>query len=264
MNLRAKTEVVKKLGWKPGLPDIRDHKFSVHVSKLYDAGSLPSSADVAKPINWIYNQEEESSCVFNSGASLIRHARIRLNLPEIHPSRNFGYYETRKLEGDVNQDGGAEIRDGLQIASNIGYVAESEWGYSNNTLFTSPPSKLIQEAANHRVQQYTSIEQTREGLQTALSMGFAVQFGMTVYQSMMSNEVAKTGQVPMPQGPSDQVVGGHAVLLVGYDNHSQKYRVMNSWGYDWGKYGYFYLPYQYVESTDLASDFYTINSFTDK
>jgi C1A family cysteine protease len=42
------------------------------------------------------------------------------------------------------------------------------------------------------------------------------------------------------------MLGGHAVLAVGYDDKSKRLTVRNSWGSNWGKGGYFTMPYDYV------------------
>lgn len=42
--------------------------------------------------------------------------------------------------------------------------------------------------------------------------------------------------------------GGHAVLLVGYDDTGQYFIVKNSWGDEWGESGYFRIAYSEVES----------------
>ncbi len=54
-------------------------------------------------------------------------------------------------------------------------------------------------------------------------------------------------------GPGEQVLGGHAVLAVGYDDAEQRLLAKNSWGEAWGKKGYFTIPYAYVTNTNLAA-----------
>jgi hypothetical protein len=54
------------------------------------------------------------------------------------------------------------------------------------------------------------------------------------------------------------VLGGHAVLAVGYDDASQRFIVSNSWGSGWGMKGYFTIPYSYLTDNNLADDFWTI------
>ena len=81
----------------------------------------------------------------------------------------------------------------------------------------------------------------------------------TVYASFESPEVAKTGIVPMPS-TNEQVVGGHAVMAVGYDDSTREFIVRNSWGTTWGIKGYFMMPYAYLMDTNLADDFWTIRT----
>jgi C1A family cysteine protease len=90
-----------------------------------------------------------------------------------------------------------------------------------------------------------------------LAAGYPFVFGFTVYESFESQEVAQTGHAPMP-ATTEQVLGGHAVVAVGYEDANQWFIVRNSWGTGWGMAGYFTLPYTYVTQPRLASDFWTI------
>jgi C1A family cysteine protease len=69
--------------------------------------------------------------------------------------------------------------------------------------------------------------------------------------------VAKTGKVPMPK-KTEKMLGGHAVLAVGYDDTKKVFIVRNSWGSGWGDKGHFYMPYSYITNQDLAADFWSI------
>jgi C1A family cysteine protease len=90
-----------------------------------------------------------------------------------------------------------------------------------------------------------------------LSSGYPFVFGFTVYESFESEDVARTGNVPMP-GADERIVGGHAVLAVGYDDDESRFICRNSWGSDWGDAGYFYMPYAYLLDNNLSDDFWTI------
>jgi len=78
-----------------------------------------------------------------------------------------------------------------------------------------------------------------------------------VYESFMARDVAITRQVNMPL-PNDRVLGGHAVLAVGYDDEVSRFIVRNSWGSIWGMQGDFTMPYAYLTNPNLADDFWTI------
>ena len=57
---------------------------------------------------------------------------------------------------------------------------------------------------------------------------------------------------------TEQLVGGHAVMAVGYDDSQGRFIVRNSWGDGWGMGGYFTFPYAYMTQRSLSSDFWTI------
>mmetsp|Transcript_2700 Transcript_2700/g.6842 ORF Transcript_2700/g.6842 Transcript_2700/m.6842 type:complete len:93 (+) Transcript_2700:1-279(+) len=78
-----------------------------------------------------------------------------------------------------------------------------------------------------------------------------------VFSSFMTGEVSKTGYMTMPQ-ISDSLLGGHAVMAVGYDDKKRHFIVRNSWGQEWGDKGYFYMPYDYVIIPSLVSDMWAI------
>jgi C1A family cysteine protease len=94
-------------------------------------------------------------------------------------------------------------------------------------------------------------------IQGCLASGYPVVFGFSVYESFETQEVARSGVVPLPKKGEKQL-GGHAVLAVGYDDTAQSFIVRNSWGPSWGQDGYFTMPYAYVTSGQLASDFWAL------
>jgi C1A family cysteine protease len=90
-----------------------------------------------------------------------------------------------------------------------------------------------------------------------LAEGFPFVFGFTVYEAFESSAVARSGLVPMPRR-GERALGGHAVLVVGYDAAVKKFLVRNSWGAGWGKEGYCWMPFAYLADRNLADDFWTI------
>src|SRR5438034_464881 len=80
---------------------------------------------------------------------------------------------------------------------------------------------------------------------------FPFVFGFTVYQNFPFDTA--TGVVPMPSG---DVLGGHAVLAVGYDDERHGFIFRNSWSKAWGNGGYGVMPYAYLLDSDLSDDFW--------
>lgn len=80
--------------------------------------------------------------------------------------------------------------------------------------------------------------------------------GFSVYDSFETLAVENTGLVPYPAS-NESLLGGHAVMIVGYDDSTQRFTCQNSWGKKWGDRGFFYMPYAYLSNPNLADDFWT-------
>ena len=101
--------------------------------------------------------------------------------------------------------------------------------------------------------------QTLDEMKSCLAEVFPFVCSFTVYESFESDQVAKTGIVNMPK-PREQVMGGHAVLAVGYNDAGKRFIVRNFWGKRLGHAGLFTMPYDYLSDRDLSDDFWTIRA----
>jgi len=134
---------------------------------------------------------------------------------------------------------------------------EEFWPYDLEKFRVKPPKKCYFEAAKHRMVDYQRLVQSQGQMKSCLAAGYPFLFGFTVYESFEGSAVAKTGKVPLP-GSGEKVLGGHAVLAVGYSDRTERFIVRNSWGTEWGKKGYFTIPYAYLADSNLSADFWTI------
>ena len=255
------TKSVYKYGWKKG------KKYSEHPKTLLavtKANSNIKQVDLRYKCPDVYDQGKLGSCTANSLAFCYHYDELLQNQKSpFVPSRLFIYYNERALEGDVPEDNGAQIHDGIQVLNNTGVCPESMWQYDITKFAVKPTVECYSEAQNHKSVDYNAVEQTLDQLKACLISGFPVAFGFVVYESFESEQVAKTGVVPMPK-PGEKVLGGHAVALVGFDDNKKVFVVRNSWGNSWGDKGYFYMPYDYVLDNNLADDFWTVKKTVDK
>jgi C1A family cysteine protease len=150
------------------------------------------------------------------------------------------------------------IRDGIKSVNQQGVCPENLWPYIVKKFKTKPSKSCYTLALKDKALKYGTINQTLTDMKSCLASKYPIVFGFTVYQSFESDQVAKTGIVPMP-GRNDSPLGGHAVLIVGYDDVKRLFKVRNSWGASWGDKGYFYMSYDYLTTPHLASDFWQIN-----
>ena len=124
-----------------------------------------------------------------------------------------------------------------------------------------PTADCYKDAKLNEATAYQRVIQEIDQLKGCLADGYPFVFGFSVYSSFSSHDVATSGIAPMP-APDEQLLGGHAVLAVGYNDETQRFLVRNSWGTGWGQQGYFELPYAYLTTRGLASDFWTIRVVT--
>ena len=240
-------------GWKRDLPDHRDFKFKIVVPH-----DLPPLVDLREQCPIVYNQGNLSSCTTNALGGAFQFEQKKQGKPDFIPSRLFIYYNERVMEGTINEDAGAMIRDGIKTMVDAGVCPETMWKYLECKFKQKPPQECYTEALNNQVQEYLRISpHTLYEVKHCLSDGYPVAFGFTIYESMMTDEVARNGLVPIPN-VNEAPIGGHAVLAVGYDDSKESLIVRNSWGAEWGIGGYFYLPYWYITTPNAAADFWTI------
>lgn len=248
---------VQRYGWRPQLPDHRDHEYAAPAPPML---GLPAHIDLRPHCPAVYDQGELGSCTANAIGAAFEFDQIKEGLPHIWvPSRLFIYYNERKIEGDVGQDNGAQIRDGIKSVVSQGCCSEDLWPYDITKFANAPPKGCYDNARLNLVTSYQAVPQRLQQMKGCLASGYPIVFGFTCYESFESEEVAKTGILNMPLH-SEQTVGGHAVLCVGYDDPTQRFIVRNSWGAGWGQAGYFSIPYTYLLDTKLASDLWTIRT----
>jgi len=243
-------------GWVPDRPDYRD--------KLYSAiaappKKLPSKVDLREGCSRVEDQGQLGSCTANALVGNLEFLRRKAGRRVSNLSRLFIYYNEREMEGTINDDAGAMIRDGVKSLVNLGVCTERKWPYDITKFTQKPPDACYKQAADHQVTSYhriISLQQMRE----CLAEGYPFVFGFSVYEAFESEEVANTGKLDLPK-PGEKQLGGHAVMAVGYDDSAKRALIRNSWGRSWGTKGYFTMPYDYISDDNLADDFWTIRLY---
>ena len=255
----------KSLGWQRDLPDHRDLLYSAPLAKLT---ALPPKMDLRGGCPPVYDQGALGSCTANAIAGAVHFDRRKAKQkPDFTPSRLFIYYNERVIEHSTRYDAGAQLRDGIKSVAKQGVCAETEWPYDDTAPASEdapfpknapagkrPPAACYKDAARYNTISYQRVVQTLAQMKGCLAEGYPFVFGFTVYAKWYEKP---TSVLPLP-GANESVVGGHAVLAVGYDDKKQLFTFRNSWGAKVGDNGYFYMPYAYLAEANLASDLWTI------
>lgn len=247
------TQQARTYGWRRDLPTPFRPKHQ-HLD-LASSPILPES-DMRPSWPAPYDQGSLGSCTGNGLGGAVHYVLRKAGAvdPNWAPSRLFIYYNERAREGTISSDSGAAISDGVRVIQHNGVPDEKYWPYDISQFTRRPSSMAFSQALKHRALSVGRLSGTHTDLRTALSQGFNVVFGFSVFESFESDEVAKTGIVPMPT-ESEELLGGHCAVLVGHNDAKRRYIMRNSWGTSWGQGGYCEMPYEYIEDADLASDF---------
>jgi C1A family cysteine protease len=252
----SKQKVNAWYGWVPDLPDHRDKLYS---SIAAPPKKLPTKVDLRAGCSPVEDQGQLGSCTANALVGNLEFLEKKAGHTVNDLSRLFIYYNERAMEGTINEDAGAAIRDGVKSLVKLGVCNEKKWPYKIAKFQQKPSATCYKQATSHRVNSYHRILSLQE-MRQCLAEGYPFVFGFTVYTAFESASVAKSGRLNLPK-PSEKVLGGHAVCAVGYDDSTKRVFVRNSWGADWGKGGYFTIPYAYISDNNLADDIWTIRAF---
>ena len=235
--------------------------------------TLPAKFDIVARMPTPYDQGNVGACTANAECAAFKALEADKTF---EPSRMYLYYKERLVEekpGEAIGDTGADPEDGLDWLHAHGVCAEASWPYAEENVDATPPAECDAEAALHKTAGYYHVDGSGASLHSAIKKaifsGLPVVAGISVYESFLTDEVAKTGEVPYPHclefddpnDPVDPYQGGHCILLVGWSDPDRKYLALNSWGTGWGlpsQPGYFHIPYSYVQEPALAQEFRAI------
>ena len=245
---------IPKYHWVRDKVDKRDYLYAPTIAKI------STYVDLRPYCSSIEDQGRLGSCTGNAIAGAIELLMKRNNnFTDI--SRLFIYYYERLLENTVNYDSGAYIRDGIKACYTYGAATENLWPYDISKFRNRPSIDAVNDAKKRKVKLYERVSDFN-GVINAIDNGYPVTIGFDVYSSFDSPTVARTGIMPYPNTKKEKLLGGHAVLIVGYNKNNDTFIVRNSWGKYWGDNGYFYMPFQVIKNNTMSGDFWVIKSIS--
>ena len=210
--------------------------------------SLPSKVSLKKYCGPIRDQGEAGFCHAFAAAAMKNVQENMENHVKFDTSPLYIAETTKRIDPLPNEEGTYLIYSCKALCSD-GTVDEIYYPYSCYTPGTLKfPNKQSIQAPVYKSENYAACYNV-DDIRLALSMNKPVLIGIVVTSNFYVVQDGKEKFVPLPNG---YLLGGHAMLVVGYDDtlehdgHKGHFILQNSWGEECGEKGFIYLPYDYL------------------
>ena len=251
----------KKLffGLKRSKVDQTEKKLSMPQCNTID---LPSSFSLKSKVKQVYNQMSMNSCSANAAANFLSLSdKVDCNI-----SRLFLYFCTRYVDNNYMlpiADSGATLRNVFTSINqyHCHCVEEVKYPYEIEMVNSIPPREIFEEAITVdkcSSISYRQIMPTKYNLKYILAqLKKPILFGIMVYSNFF--KLTKEHDILDVPLASDEVLGGHAVVIISYSDETETFGILNSHGSDFADGGYFRLKYEYALNPDLAFEYYVVD-----
>ncbi len=209
------------------LGDLKDERDKV----LGAPRSLPRAATLAPHLRGVLDQGATGSCVAHAIATALDVEQRARGLTVEPLSVHWIYWWAREA-GGIAGDSGSRLRDAIRSLRDLGCPTERELQFLPEQVNKRPSWRLHRAAHDFRgVKQYRRAN-TPDDFRAAIVSGAPVAAGWDVDRDFVNTRADAD-----IRSLSGEVVGGHALCILGYDG--EWFEGVNSWGMGWGKAGRF-------------------------
>jgi C1A family cysteine protease len=267
--------VANALGWLFSEENTEEIPEDINLSTAYGTTDLPASVDLSQYFPPIGNQGQYGTCVtwacgYNLRSFLF--AKINgLTTADMYDQANV--FSPKDLFYAIPSDlrgancNGTTFEAALDVIVSRGVARMNVAPYTNVGDCTSAPeSSWTSDAANYKILDYRQIDESVENIKRYLSQGKAIVFGARLGDEFMNayGDVVLTSQTFGYDGQHSY----HAMILCGYDDAkgpNGAFKVINSWGTDWGNNGTIWVDYNYfIQQDNFAYACFVANSVEDE
>jgi C1A family cysteine protease len=226
-------------------PPRADHPLLKSAPRSVKLAELPVSVDLRNRCLAIRDQGQEGACSGFASAAFreASHAVGAGNPLSFYLSPAYLYGRSRIFDGTFPRDSGASVADEFWVLQNYGVCPETYLPYTADP--SEGPTPVADTAAfPFRIAQPLQVDwHDPQSLKSVLANEQTITIGFLVYVSFENPD--DKGVVPIPNTGAENLLGGHGVLVCGYDDVASWWIIRNHWGQSWGAAGYCYMPYGY-------------------
>ena len=202
--------------------------------------ALPSKKDLSESFPAPGRQGAQSSCVGWAVGYAARSYYARSKGKAIEsvswPFSPSFIYNLTKLG---NCEAGSSISSGLDLLRDVGILSLADFPYNPDDCSKKPTDEQLVHAKNFRIKSWARVDiESLDALKAEINLGNPVIFGMKTTPSFYQlKEGIYSNDNELPSG-------SHALVLVGFDDQISAFKVINSWGPNWGSGGYGWISYK--------------------
>lgn len=153
-------------------------------------------------------------------------------------------YIYQSIKGSGSCTNGTYISDALNFLKTTGNVTMVDCPYDAKSCYT-PSVNLKSIANNYKIKDWFRVEDVKNFNELKAFLTKDIPVIIAAYtDDVFSNFYNKTENDIYFRKQSYDKSGLHAMLLVGYDNSKNAFKVLNSWGTNWGTKGYVWIDYE--------------------
>ena len=153
---------------------------------------------------------------------------------------------------------GSSITTALELISNSGIVTWQEMPYDQNVCSILPTVDQNILAEENKIMSFAPLDGDKlfDQAKAFLMNDQPIVIAISIDREFFGQIDVFGDAVYRKFGGEDEIDGAHAMLVVGYDDAKNAFKVVNSWGKSWGNNGFVWIDYKaFQEVMDLESDF---------
>lgn len=215
-------------------------------------GVLPEKVDLSKHFPRPGDQGRQNSCVGWAVAYSLKGylEKRERKWPGTTTNQLFSpAYIYNQINDGVDE--GSNIMRALDLMMREGVSTLADFPYSDRDYTSQPTARVKDRAKPFAIASFRRLPTTWRNAEADtvgqarnhLADGFPIVIGMLVGKPFIAHRGPRGSENYVGPQNSDKE-GGHAMCVVGYDDSRNAFKLINSWGTDWGTNGYGWVSYE--------------------